>query len=356
MSKLASNQFLFDVATRQQILVERVALWFMEWSNTQYSQLQRKIKNAINDTDYQTLDGLTKLKLNALILKLRKIQNTHFDNYNAQLIKLLISFSNTHLKLSRRVYATAFSFTLGDDEQPKLDDDNDAVSFLEENDKGNSIYPLPLILSNNVGNSDDGFFKKLIAVVAGATGLTIMQMLGNLRTASISNLESAIRASWANRQTIADLVATVAGPKSTQTGNNTIVKNANGAKGVINTIVKQLADQITTSVQSVVYNKYVWVAILDGRTSALCRSLNGQIFVFGKGPLPPAHMNCRSHIVAIGNSDDNGMSDEDFAEWVARQPNTVKRMLAKGTGKGYFPASSLDIDDYGDSDNIILSQ
>jgi hypothetical protein len=39
---------------------------------------------------------------------------------------------------------------------------------------------------------------------------------------------------------------------------------------------------------------YEWVATLDGRTSPLCRARDGQAYKVGKGPLPPAHYNCRS--------------------------------------------------------------
>lgn len=42
--------------------------------------------------------------------------------------------------------------------------------------------------------------------------------------------------------------------------------------------------------------KYRWVATLGERTSDICRKLNGQVFEVGKGPLPPAHINCRSSI------------------------------------------------------------
>lgn len=43
---------------------------------------------------------------------------------------------------------------------------------------------------------------------------------------------------------------------------------------------------------------YRWVSILDSVTSQICRSLDGQVFAFGKGPLPPIHPNCRSTIMA----------------------------------------------------------
>ena len=37
-----------------------------------------------------------------------------------------------------------------------------------------------------------------------------------------------------------------------------------------------------------------FVAVLDGRTTMICRGLDGQTFKRGKGPHPPLHLNCRS--------------------------------------------------------------
>lgn len=41
-----------------------------------------------------------------------------------------------------------------------------------------------------------------------------------------------------------------------------------------------------------------WVSVLDGRTSAICRSRDGMVFPVGQGPRPPAHWRCRSVMVA----------------------------------------------------------
>lgn len=42
-----------------------------------------------------------------------------------------------------------------------------------------------------------------------------------------------------------------------------------------------------------------WTAMLDGRTSPICRALDGQIFPVGEGREPPAHPNCRSRRLPI---------------------------------------------------------
>ena len=46
------------------------------------------------------------------------------------------------------------------------------------------------------------------------------------------------------------------------------------------------------------YKKYSWVTSLGDRTCEICNGLNGKIFEFGKGPMPPTntHINCRCSI------------------------------------------------------------
>lgn len=68
---------------------------------------------------------------------------------------------------------------------------------------------------------------------------------------------------------------------------------------------------------------YRWVSILDSATSQICRSLDGQVFAFGQGPLPPAHPNCRSSIIA-----------EMLGRWLKRGPTGrfTKRDERSATG------------------------
>lgn len=42
-----------------------------------------------------------------------------------------------------------------------------------------------------------------------------------------------------------------------------------------------------------------YTAILDRRTSAICRSLDGKVYPIGEGPRPPQHPNCRSFTVSV---------------------------------------------------------
>lgn len=69
---------------------------------------------------------------------------------------------------------------------------------------------------------------------------------------------------------------------------------------------------------------YEWVSVLDGRTSPICMSRDGKVWRVGKGPLPPAHFNCRSTTspmfedevikVKVTDADPSGFTKEDKSE------------------------------------------
>ena len=66
----------------------------------------------------------------------------------------------------------------------------------------------------------------------------------------------------------------------------------------INQVANKASQQVYRA-NSDLTSKYRYVATLDSRTSPICRELDGQEFVYGKGPEPAQHFNCRSTTVAV---------------------------------------------------------
>lgn len=66
-------------------------------------------------------------------------------------------------------------------------------------------------------------------------------------------------------------------------------------------------------IQKIRYN-----AILDSRTTDICKDLNGKIFNIGEGPRPPQHFNCRSFTTVVFNEDDNEIP-KTYNEWYNKQ-------------------------------------
>lgn len=61
-----------------------------------------------------------------------------------------------------------------------------------------------------------------------------------------------------------------------------------------------------------------YCAILDSRTTQICRNLNGKIFKTGEGPRPPQHYNCRSFTIPV-DSPDGIKTDATYNDFYERQ-------------------------------------
>lgn len=101
------------------------------------------------------------------------------------------------------------------------------------------------------------------------------------------------------------------------------------------TIVRTSVQQVANAASEQVYKantditkKYRYVATLDSRTSAICRSLDGQEFEYGKGPEPPVHFNCRSTTIPIIDYEGLGIPPPDWGV------GPSQRASAEGPVKG----------------------
>ncbi len=127
------------------------------------------------------------------------------------------------------------------------------------------------------------------------------------------------------------------------------------ADSQIRSLIRTSVTQMTNTVDEQVYiaNQdiivgYVYVAVLDLRTTAICQSLDGKEFKFGKGPKPPQHFGCRSRIryitkteaegdfrsreqrAALGGLVPAGMS---YPQWIATKSVADQEKALGGKGK-----------------------
>ena len=123
----------------------------------------------------------------------------------------------------------------------------------------------------------------------------------------------------------------------------------------IQTVVRTTVNQVQNAASQAVYaankditGKYQYVATLDARTSSICQRLDGQLFRYDQGPVPPQHFNCRSTTVPVIDDDDLGKAfpdtrpsatgrvpqDTNYATWLKDNPDIQDKVLGKK--KRYF--------------------
>lgn len=119
----------------------------------------------------------------------------------------------------------------------------------------------------------------------------------------------------------------------------------------LNQVANEASQQVYKANQDVT-KRYRYVATLDGKTSPICRALDGQEFEYGKGPKPPQHFNCRSTTVPVIDYDGLGITppppskrrsrdglvpaNQTYGQWLSSQSKETKADILGPEKVPYF--------------------
>lgn len=166
-----------------------------------------------------------------------------------------------------------------------------------------------------------------------------------------SRVINAIRLGFTQGQTNFQIIQAIRGTKGANYTDGILAINSRNADAVVRTAVQHVSNVArfeTWNANRDVVTGYRWVSTLDSRTTQVCRSLDGRVFSMGKGPMPPAHIRCRSTTVAeldsrfdflkqgATRSSKDGYVDagETYYDWLAKQPASFQdQAIGKSRGK-----------------------
>lgn len=351
---LSDNKRLYDIATRLQVYTEGVKVQYAREFNFVLRQVREDLKKNLSRVKYRTLDGLTKAELNRLVLTLRESQSKIYSAYTSQLIEQLKAFMAADLEVNRRAWVTGYIELDGEDEDDIISDD-DAISFMLEtpNKDSNPLFGLAAVTGNN-----DRIWSQITNSPIPANGLYLLPFIKTFTTSAQAGVENIIRKAWANRWTVEETLAELVGNGEVVQGTPSQlhrigVQNA----AVVHTSMAHVGAVVTAGVMSAMFGRYGWYSVMDGNTTEICRSRNRKIYRFGEGPMPPAHIRCRSHIAAVMGASD--FADETFYTWLIRQPSDVQDdILGAEDGEGLREGNikSKDIPKYETDEPLTLDE
>ena len=148
-------------------------------------------------------------------------------------------------------------------------------------------------------------------------GETVQKAFRGLASRQATQFNQVVRTGLLSGETTESIVSQLIGNLQFGQGAKTNQQYLLAGKEVLNmashqirTVVRTSVNQVSNAASQQVYKaneditqKYKYVASLDSRTTALCASLDGKEFEYGKGPEPPQHFNCRSTTVAVVDYD-----------------------------------------------------
>lgn len=315
---LSDNKRLYDIAVRQQVYVEGVKVQFAREFNFVLAELRLELNRILSRVKYKTLDGLTKAELNKLVLSLRESQSRIYSKYTQQLIKQLKDFMAVDLEMNRRAYSLAHAeMNMEDGETPpKVPTDAQAIAYIESS----NIIPLFGIAS--VTGNNDRLWSAVTNAPIPANGLYLLPFVKTFATSAQAGVENTIRKAWSNGWTLQETIAELTGEDAKQGTSSQLQRVGVQAGAVTATALQHVAAVVGAGAISTLFGWYVWRSVMDSKTSEICTSRNRKRYRFGQGPIPPAHIRCRSHISPIVGNDD--IAAETFYTWAVRQPANVQ--------------------------------
>ena len=176
----------------------------------------------------------------------------------------------------------------------------------------------------------------------GANGKMLMPFINDISNRSIDNITNAIRAGAYEGLTTPQIIRNIVGTKKQNYVNGELSKLYKDTEILTRTGLQHVSVQAreeTWRRNSDIIKQVQWTSTLDGRTSSICRTLDHQKFPLDEGPRPPAHLRCRSSIVAVLDDrfailkkdatrsarDANGNvisvdADMSYYDWLKKQP------------------------------------
>ena len=321
------NFRLYDILVRHQIYIEGYKNFNILKFRKELPQLAKNIKDQFAKLEYQNLDLMTKKELTVFINNVKLVNQKFFDLHNNDFLNELEKFTEKDFDINK---ALVVNFIAEDDGRITDKKEIDHIFQNEakkEND--NKIFPFTWVFDNK----DLKIYNAIKNSVIPAVGLTVAGYIASLGINSVKRIEQTINAGIANKQSASEILTSIIGTKDNNYKDGIFVSIDRANAAINNTVIQHTTSVLEASIQSIIYDKYQWISVIDNRTSDICRYRNLRIFYYGKGPLPPAHPHCRSKIkpVVMGQV----TPEESFYQWINRQPETVQKdILSKKRFKG----------------------
>lgn len=261
------NDPLIDVLTRHQVLIERIkAGYSANYTTKIVPALDRAIRDVLSalDTDGPMNVEFSVEELNRVLARLNTRQQKIYEEFIKDFMVQNQEFAGDEASFESKVLtANVVSAKIADIATPTA----------------------------------RTAFKLAEAMPIRATGQLLEPFVRDWSLKEIQAVEGVVRNAFYNGLTNREMLTAVRGTKAKNFTDGYLSANNSHAKTTVNTAVQHVANTArlaTWEANDDIVDGYTIIATLDGKTSAICRSLDHKSFYLGKGPVPPLHPNCRS--------------------------------------------------------------
>lgn len=293
---------LLDALARHQFYLEGLKLGYAQQFIDVTEKMRRDLRDVFRDIEYDDLSFMSKRELELFVRRLRLVQQAHYSVYTKKLLEDIREFMDADLDMQGDILSDTQS-------------DNKAA--------------LALLAALLVSKRRDRLWVTILNAPVPANGVLTEDMIAHFVSVAGVNIENAVRKAWANKETLRGTLASIVGTSRLNYRDGLLYRTIPQANGLIATILQHVSSIVQEQAVSQFFERYVWVSVMDNRTSPICIDRDGNIYVYGKGPMPPAHWKCRSHTEPyLEGYEPTG--EQSFADWRAKQPDSVREDMKDG--------------------------
>lgn len=285
---------------------------------TTIAQLSVGLKRDLAFITYDNLGDMSKRELNKLLATLKKTARSIFDAYLNDIIRWL----QDYMEVDYDFWKFAFGLIAGEPVEDAPDEDE---------------------VWTDIGTTP-----------MGANGLvwrTFLTATGILGTNKIVNL---VTQHWANNSKKQELLDALLGTKDANLNDGLLATLARQGNAASNTVIQHIAANVNGAVANSIWEEYEWISVLDNHTTQICISRNGLRWVYGKGPIPPAHVGCRSTTAPVTSK--GPLRDmPSYAVWARAQSEAFREDAFDGEpGSKYAGSKPLTLEEFKGKRQLIV--
>lgn len=264
---MATAPLLIEAATRNQVLLERLKSGEVE----KVAELIREIDRAVRlELSRSNLTDYRRDQLERMLSGLSGVLLAMWTRFSGQLLLDLVDVAE---------YQASFEARSLEQVMVSMGASTPAVAVLRA-----SVLSQPLQVSGPDG------------------GRLLEPFIQGLSAVEAERITGAIRRGFVQGKTSQQVIQEIRGTRARQYADGLLSITSRNAEAVVRTGIQHaamVARMETLQANTDIVTGYEWVSTLDSRTTAQCRSLDGRVFEFGKGPVPPIHIRCRSSITPV---------------------------------------------------------
>ncbi len=136
-------------------------------------------------------------------------------------------------------------------------------------------------------------------------GRILRDWVKDLESAKLRELTSAIQLGLVEGETTPQIIRRIRGTRAAGFRDGILQVSRRRATVLARTAINHYSTQAREMLYAAngdVIDRVMWLSVLDGSTSAICRARSRMTFKVGEGPRPPAHPACRATTVPVTKS------------------------------------------------------